>query len=259
MRPVGSLDYTRRSSPHRKRDSDHGYDSTTRCERPCPGCRGRPQDRMGRPADAGSRGDPRALRAREAARRLPRLRVPARHDRDREPDAHPQGGRRRRRPVRVEPPLDAGRRRGRARRRVRHRHVRDQGRGQRHVLLAPRGGDRPSPAHHDGRRRRRDRHPPLGPPRAARRRDRRHRGDDDRRDPAEGARGRRQARLPRRRRQRGPHEAPLRQPLRHRPVDARRDHPGHQRPARRPRLRRSRATAGAAAASRCARRAWART
>ena len=141
---------------------EHGYDTTTRCERPRPGCRGRPQDRMGRPADARSRGDSRALRAREAARGLPRLRLPARHDRDREPDAHPQGRRRRRRPVRLEPPLDAGRRRRRPRRRVRDRHVRDQGRGRRHLLLAPRGGDRPPAAHHDGRRRRRDRHPPLG-------------------------------------------------------------------------------------------------
>ena len=211
-----------------------------RCERPRPRRRGRPQDRMGRPADAGAPGHSRALRAREAARRLPRLGLPARHHRDREPDAHPQGGRRRRRPVRVEPAVHAGRRRGSARRCLRHRHLRDQGRGQRHVLLAPRGRDRPSAAHHDGRRRRRDRDPPLGEARAARRRDRRHRGDDDRRDPAEGARGRRQARLPRRRRQRGPHQAPLRQPLRHGPVDPRRDHPGHQRPARGPRVRRRR-------------------
>ena len=40
--------------------------------------------------------------------------------------------------------------------------LRDQGRGQRHVLPAHRGGGRPSAAHHDGRRRRRDRRPPLG-------------------------------------------------------------------------------------------------
>ena len=50
----------------------------------------------------------------------------------------------------------------------------------------------------------------------------------------------RQARLPRRRRQRGADQAPVRQSLRHRPVDARRDHPGHQRPPRRPRVRRCR-------------------
>ena len=118
--------------------------------------------------------------------------------------------------------------------------VRDQGRGPRHVLRAPRGGDRPSPARDDGRRRRRDRDPPLGPARAARRRDRRHGGDDDGRDPAPRARARRQARLPGDRRQRGEDEAPLRQPLRHRAVDDRRDHPRHERPARRPHVRRRR-------------------
>ena len=101
------LDYTRSRSPPKARP-EHGYDSTTRCERPRPRRRGRPQDRMGRPADAGAPGHSRALRAREAARRLPRLRLPARHDRDREPDAHPQGRRRRRRPVRVEPAVHAG-------------------------------------------------------------------------------------------------------------------------------------------------------
>mgnify|MGYP003694645119 CR=1 FL=1 len=107
------------------------------------------------------------------------------------------GGRRGRRPLRVQPALDAGRRRGRARRRVRRRRVRDQGRGQRHVLPPHRGRGRPPAAPDDGRRRRRDRRAPLGPPRAARRRDRRHRGDDDGRHPAEGARARRQARLSR--------------------------------------------------------------
>ena len=69
-------------------------------------------------------------------------------------------------------------------------------------------------------------------------------------------RGRRQARLPRRRRERGSDEASVRQPLRHRPVDARRDHPRHERPHRRARVRRSRATAGAGAVSRCGPRAW---
>ena len=58
--------------------------------------------------------------SRAAARRLPDRRVPARDDRDGEPDAHAQGRRRRRRPLRVEPALDPGRRRRRARRRVRH-------------------------------------------------------------------------------------------------------------------------------------------
>ena len=39
--------------------------------------------------------------------------------------------------------------------------LRDQGRGQRHVLLAHRGRGRPQAAADDGRRRRRDRRPPL--------------------------------------------------------------------------------------------------
>jgi S-adenosylhomocysteine hydrolase len=66
---------------------------------------------------------------------------------------------------------------------------------------------RPQAALHDGRRRRRDRRPPLGAAGAARRDHRRHRGDDDRRDPAQGARGRGQARLPDHRGQRGADEA----------------------------------------------------
>ncbi len=199
---------------------------------------------MGRPADAGARVDPAALRDRAAAERLPRLGLPARHDRDGEPDAHAEGGRCRRRALRVESALHAGRRRRGARRRVRRQRLRDQGRGQRHVLRAHRGGSRPQAAPDDGRRRRRDRRPPLAPARAARRHHRRHRGDDDRRHPAEGARGGRRARLPDHRRQRGEHEAPLRQPLRHRPVDDRRDHPRDERPARGEALRRRRLRLG---------------
>src|SRR5215210_3285857 len=60
---------------------------------------------MGRPADAGPLGDPRALRERPAAGGLPDLRVPACHERDREPDAHAQGGRGGRRALRVEAAL----------------------------------------------------------------------------------------------------------------------------------------------------------
>ena len=168
---------------------------------------------------------------------LPRLRLPPRHHRDREPDADAQGRRRRRRALRVEPAVDAGRRRGGARRRVRHLGLRDQGRGQRHVLPAHRGGGRPQAAPDDGRRRRRDRRAPLAPARAARRDHRRHRGDDDRRHPPEGDGGRRRALLPGDRRQRGEDEAPVRQPLRHRPVDDRRDHPLDERPARRQAVR----------------------
>ena len=73
------------------------------------------------------------------------------------------------------------------------------------------------------------------------------RGDDDGRDPPEGARARRRARLPGDRGQRRGHEAPVRQPLRHRPVDDRRRHPRHERPARRPQARRRRLRHGAGA------------
>ena len=189
-------------------------------------------------------GDPRAVRARAAARRLPHRRVPARDHRDRQPDAHAQGGRRGRRALRVEPAVDAGRRRRGARRRVRHLRLRDQGRGQRHLLLAHRGGGRPQAAADDGRRRRRDRRPPQRPPRAARRHHRRHGGDDDRRHPPEGDGGRRRARLPGDRGQRRADQALLRQPLRHRPVDDRRDHPRDERAARRQALRRRRVRLG---------------
>ena len=137
--------------------------------------------------------------------------------------------------------------------------VRDQGRGQRHLLPPHRGGRRPPAAPDDGRRRRRDRRPPLASARAARRRDRRHRGDDDGRDPAQGARARRQARLPRDRRQRGTDEAHVRQPLRHGTVDDRRDHPRDERAPRRQALRRSPAMAGRVAASPCAHAGWVRT
>ena len=166
--------------------------------------------------------------------------LPARDDRDGEPRPHALRGRRRRRPLRVEPALHAGRRRGRARRRVRGRRVRDQGRGQRHLLPPHRGRRRPPAASDHGRRGRRHRRAPFGPSRAARRRHRRHRGDDDRRHPPEGARARREARIPGDRRQRGAHEASLRQPLRHRPVDHRRDRACDERPARRQALRRRR-------------------
>ena len=96
------------------------------------------------------------------------------------------------------------------------------------------------PQHHHGRRRRRDLGPARRAPRAALGDLRGHRGDDHRRDPAQGARGRGQARLPDRRRQRGRHQALLRQPLRDRAVDPRRRHPRHQHPDRRPQGRRDR-------------------
>ena len=199
---------------------------------------------MGRPADAGARGDPRPVRARQAACRLPGLGVPPRDDRDREPHANADGGRRRRRPLRVEPAFDPGRHGRRARGRVRRVGLRHQGRGQRHVLRAHRRCRRPQAAPDDGRRRRRDRRPPLGAAGAARRDHRGHGGDDHRCHPAEGARGGRQARLSDHRRQRREDEAPLRQPLRHGAVDDRRHHPGDERPARGPAVRRRRLRLG---------------
>ena len=93
-----------------------------------------------------------------------RQRVPARHHRDREPHAHAEGRRRGHRAVRVQPALDAGRRRRGARAALRHPHLRHQGRGHRDLLRAHRRRHRPQAADHDGRRRRRRRpHPRHGP------------------------------------------------------------------------------------------------
>ena len=138
-----------------------------------------------------------------------------------------------------------------AHRAERHRDLRDQGRGQRHVLQAPQRGARPAAAGHDGRRRGpRDRaaHPARRPARA---RDRRHRGDDDRRDPAARDGGRRRPRVPDRVGERRRHEAPVRQPVRDRAVhDGRRDalhEPAHRRQDRgRRRVRHVRAGGGLA-------------
>ena len=58
-------------------------------------------------------------------------RLPARHDRDREPRPHADRRRRRRRAVRVQPALHAGRRRRGAGRPLRRRGLRHQRRGQR--------------------------------------------------------------------------------------------------------------------------------
>ena len=248
-----------RTTSRRITKGTDGSNAALRRERPRPRGGGRAADRVGRPADAGARGDPGAIRARAAARRPSHLRVPPRDDRDGEPDADAAGGRRGRRPLRLESALDAGRRRSGARGRVRRVRLRHQRRGQRHVLRPHRGGRRSQAALHDGRRRRRDRRSPLGAARAAGRDHRRHRGDDDRRDPAQGARGGGKARLPDHRRQRGADEAHVRQPLRHRPVDARRDHPRDERPHRRQAVRGRAATAGSDAASRRGPAAWART
>ena len=181
--------------------------------------------------DAGAAGHPRALRARATARGQARRRLPPRHHRDGEPDAHAPGGRRLGRALRLQSALDPGRCRGGARRGLRDPDLRDQGRGQRHLLRPHRSGLRPPSRADNGRRRRRDQRPARQAPRAALRGDRRHRGDDDRRDQAEGAREGRAARLSDHRRQRRADQAPVRQPLRHRPVDDRRRSACDQRPA----------------------------
>ena len=90
-------------------------------------------------------------------------------------------------------------------------------------------------------------------------RHRRHRGDHHRRHPPARDGQRRRARLPDHRGERRAHQAHVRQPLRHRPVHHRRHHPRHQPPAGRAASSWSPATAGAAAGSRCAPRAWAPT
>ena len=96
-----------------------------------------------------------------------------------------------------QPAVDQGRRRGGARRRVRHRDVRPARRGPRHVLRAPQRGRRHASAADDGRRLRPRVAAPqraAGPGHGGPRRDR---GDDDRRHPAAGDGRRRRARASR--------------------------------------------------------------
>ena len=197
-------------------------------------------DRVGRPPHAGRAPDPRAVRARAAARRDPDGVLPARHDRDREPRAGAARRRRRGDAVRLEPAVHPGRRRralvDRYGAQVYAINGEDNDTYYRHINAAV--DSHPQITMDDGA----DVVGVLHGERtgAALRGARRHRGDDDRRDPPQGARGRGQARLPDRRRQRRGHQALLRQPLRDRAVDARRDHPGHQRPDCRPAPRRDR-------------------
>ena len=218
------------SSPARRSTADDRPDHAARPrpDRPRTRVRGRAPDRMGRARDAGAAPDPRAVRARPAARRPAGRGVPPRHDRDGQPHAHAQGRRRRGRARRVEPALDEGRRRRGARRRVRHPDVRPARRGPRHLLRAPQRGRRHASPDHDGRRLR----PGVAAPQRASRAGQggpcRDRGDDDRRHPPQGDGRRRRPRVPGRGRQRGPDQAPVRQPLRHGPVDGRRHRPGHQ-------------------------------
>ena len=177
--------------------------------------------------------DPRALRARAAARGHARLGLPPRDDRDGQPDADAQGRRRGGRALRLESALHPGRRGRGAGGRVRHPHLRHQGRGQRHVLRAHRGGARPPAPPDDGRRRRRDRRAPRAPAASS---SATSSAAPRRPPPASSACARSRptgsSAFPDHRRQRGEDQAPLRQPLRHRPVHPRRHRPRDQHPAR---------------------------
>ena len=207
-----------------------------------PGARAaRPRaDGVGGGGDGRARPDPGSVREGASARGHPDRRLPARDDRDREPRRGADGGRGGGLALRVQSPVDAGRRRGRPVRAERCGRVRDQGRGQRDVLPAHRGGARPASADHDGRRRR----PRVAPAPPARGSGlggaRGDRGDDDRRDPApRDGRGRRSS-VPDRVGERRRHQAPVRQPLRHRTVHRGRDHALDQPAAGRSHVRRGR-------------------
>ena len=199
---------------------------------------------MGGARDARPPPHPRAVRARAAAGRPAHRRVPPRHDRDRQPDANAEGRRRRSGPGGLQPAVDQGRCRGRARRGIRDRHVRPARRGSRHVLRPSQQRRRHPAADHDGRRLRPRLAPAQRAPGPGGGRPRRHRGDDHRRDPAQGDGRRRRARVPGRRRERGPDQAPVRQPLRHRPEHPRWDPAGDQHPHRRPQGSRRRVRLG---------------
>ena len=159
----------------------------------------------------------------QAARRRAHRRVPSRDDRNREPDARAQGRRRRYRAVRVQPALDARRRRGGAR--PKHYEIptfaikgEDNATYYSHIeaVIASQAADV------DGRRLRSRHHDLHQAQRAARGHDRRLRRDDDgRHPPARDGEGRRAA-VSGRRGQRRADQAHVRQPLRHRAVDARR-------------------------------------
>ena len=199
-----------RLAERRKRRTDeHDHAARTRRQGPRPRRKGKATHGVGRPLDAGPRPDPRALREGEAPEGDPAVGLPPRHDRDGEPRPDASGRRRGGCPLRLEPPLDAGRRGGVSRRRLRRFGLRDQGREPQDLLRPhPRRARRP-PEHHDGRRGRPRVVAPLHRARqgrearavarglgevapgrraegARRGRARRHGGDDDRRDPPEG-------------------------------------------------------------------------
>ena len=129
-RPTRSPRWPTPTEPRSPDDRRHAQRAARR-DGPRPRRRGRPPHRVGRARDARPAPDPCAVRAGEAARRPAHRGVPPRHHRDREPDAHAEGGRRGGPPRGVEPAVDAGRHGGGPGRRVRHRHLRAAGRGQR--------------------------------------------------------------------------------------------------------------------------------
>ena len=121
------------------------------------------------------------------------LGLPARHHRDRQPDAHPQGRRRQRGPVRLEPAVHARRRRRRAGEVRRHPDLRHPRRGQQDLLQPPARRARRQ-ADDDHGRRRRSRLPVAHRVRGAGRTGaRQHGGDDHRRHPPARPRARRGA------------------------------------------------------------------
>ena len=97
---------------------------------------------------------PRALRQGAAAQGPSPRRLPAHHQRDRQPAAHAQGGRRRGLLLRLQSALDPGRRRRGAGQGVRHPDLRDSRRRSRHLLQPSARRARAPSDDHDGRRRR---------------------------------------------------------------------------------------------------------
>ena len=97
--------------------------------------------------------DPQAVHQGAAAQGRARFGLPARHQRDRQPGDHAARRRRRRRAVRLESALHAGRSGRLPGEGLQHSDLRHQGRGQRHLLLAPQRRARSQAADHHGRRR----------------------------------------------------------------------------------------------------------
>ncbi len=183
---------------------------------------------MGEEGHAGAPLHRGAVREGEAAQGRPDRRLPPRDHGDRGAHAGAGGGRREGRPVRLEPPVDAGRGGRLPREERRHRRLRDQGGEPEDVLRAhPRGPRRGAP-HDDGRRGGPGLDGPLGEEGVPEGDRRRHRGDDHGRHPAErdGREGR--PAVPHHRGERGEDEALLRQPVRNGAVDARRHPPGDE-------------------------------